>query len=84
MNLVDKYLNESKEDDERIKGMLKGANPKTVQELKYRYYGIVDNMDRLVKALAAADHETGEFSADLKLAKQMQKLFDKMMTGRYV
>ena len=70
--------------DDQIKSMLRSADPKLVQAVKDRYYGIADNMRQLTIELNSLNGETGEFGFDLTQAKKMLKLFDKMQLGKYL
>jgi predicted nuclease with TOPRIM domain len=70
--------------DAQIRSMLRSADNDLVYQVKERYYGVGDHMDTLVAELNKLNGETGEFSADLTLAKKMLKLFDKMTLGKYL
>jgi hypothetical protein len=70
--------------DAQIKSMLRSADNDLVYQVKERYYGVGDNMDDLVAKLNSLNGDTGEFGADLTLAKKMLKLFNKMTLGKYL
>jgi hypothetical protein len=70
--------------DSQIRDMLRSADNTLVNNVKDRFYGIVDNMDSFVGALNSLNGETGEFSKDLIAAKKMKKEFDKITLGKYL
>lgn len=70
--------------DEVTRSMLKGMDNVLYNDLRRSFYGVGDHISTMVEKLNATNGATGEFDADLKLAKQMLKLFDKMTLGKYL
>jgi hypothetical protein len=83
MKTFKKLLTEGSNDAE-IRSMLRSADNDVVYNVKERYYGVADHMQELTRTLNTLNGETGEFSADLTLAKKMLKLFDKMTLGKFL
>lgn len=59
-------------------------NPGEADELRQHFYGIADHMESFVAGMNSLNGETGDFGDDLKLAKQLKKIFDKISLGKYV
>jgi hypothetical protein len=79
-----KKLKESKSDDYEAIRYFGKARPTEANELRQKYYAIGDAMQDFPGLVNMLNGETGGFGNDLKLAKQLKKIFDKISLGKYV
>lgn len=78
---IDKYLNER---DDDLRDALSRLDKDVFKELRERYFGLSDNISGFVSALEVVSEEDLYFKKELRIAKQIEKMFKKMTLGRAI